>query len=107
MAKNARSDFSELKKFTKALDNAANKDLKREYNVWLEAIGMAFLGIVHGEIIRLGVVDTRRLLNSFHRGNDDCIFELNSTGLVLKVGTNVEYASFVNDGHWTTAEGVS
>ena len=99
MAKNSKAGITELKKFAQRLEAAANKDLKRQYSVWLEAIGMEFLGIVHGEIIRLGVVDTRRLLNSFNRGNDDCIFELNSAGLVLKIGTNVEYASYVNDGH--------
>lgn len=99
MAKNSKSNFNELKKFVKALDNAANRDLKRQYNVWLEAVGMEFLGVVQDEIIRLGVVDTRRLLNSFNRGNEDCIFELNQSKLILKIGSNVEYAAYVNDGH--------
>lgn len=99
MAKNSKVGIQELKKFAKRLEDAANKDLKRQYNVWLEAIGMEFLGIVHDQIIRLGVVDTRRLLNSFSRGNEDCVFELNQAKLVLKIGTNVEYAAEVNDGH--------
>lgn len=93
----------ELKQFAQRLEQAANEDIKRQYGTWLEAIGMEFLGIVQDEIIRLGVVDTRRLLNSFSRGNSDCVFEMSSDSLTLMVGTNVEYASFVNDGHW--AEG--
>lgn len=93
----------ELKQFAKRLEQAANEDIKRQYGTWLEAIGMEFLGIVQDEIIRLGVVDTRRLLNSFSRGNSDCVFEMSGDSLTLMVGTNVEYASFVNDGHW--AEG--
>ncbi|MBP2635552.1 MAG: bacteriophage HK97-gp10, tail-component family protein [Firmicutes bacterium] len=99
MAKNSKVGINELKKFAKRLEDAANRDLKRQYNVWLEAIGMEFLGIVQDQIIRLGVVDTRRLLNSFNRGNGDCVFELNQSNLVLKIGTNIEYAAYVNDGH--------
>lgn len=107
MAKSSKSDFSELKKFAKRLNDAANKDLKRQYNVWLEAIGMEFLGIVHDNIIRLGVTDTRRLLTSFNRGNEDCIFELNQNKLMLKIGSNVEYASWVNDGHYIGSKKLS
>lgn len=99
MAKNSKAGIKELRNFSIRLDDAANNDLKRQYNVWLEAIGMEFLGIVHDNIIRLGVVDTRRLLNSFNRGNKECIFELNDSKLVLKVGSNVEYAADVEYGH--------
>ena len=100
MAKNPKAGIKELRNFAIRLDEAANRDLKRQYTVWLEAIGMEFLGIVHDNIIRLGVVDTRRLLNSFNRGNKECIFELNDSKLVLKVGSNVEYAALVNNGHY-------
>lgn len=105
--KNIKADFSELKGFVQRLNDAANGDLKKQYNIWLEAIGMGFLGIIQDEIIRLEVEDTRRLLNSFSRGNSDCVFEMDSTGLKLTIGTNVEYAGWVNDGHWTNPPGVA
>lgn len=92
-------DIKELKAFAKKLERAANGELKRQYNVWLEALGMEFLDIIQDEIIRLKVVDTRRLLKSFNRNNSDCVFEMTDHGMSLTIGTNVEYASWVNDGH--------
>ncbi len=99
MAGKSKVDIRELKRFAAKLEKAADGDLKRQFAVWLEAVGMEFLGVVQDEIIRLGVVDTRRLLSSFSRGNSDCVFRIRDDVLVLDVGTNVEYASEVNDGH--------
>lgn len=48
---------------------------------------------------------TRLLLNSFHKGEDENVWRLSDSGLTLEVGTNVEYASYVNDGHWTCKKG--
>ncbi len=99
MAGKSIVDVRELKKFATKLEKAANGKLKKQFAVWLEAVGMEFLGVVQDEIIRLGVVDTRRLLNSFSRGNGDCVFKMKNNALLLEVGTNVEYAAIVNDGH--------
>ncbi|WP_373325627.1 HK97 gp10 family phage protein [Sporomusa paucivorans] len=99
MAGKSKVDIRELKRFAAKLEKAADGELKRQFAVWLEAVGMEFLGVVQDEIIRLGVVDTRRLLNSFSRGNSDCVFRIRDDVLVLDVGTNVEYAAEVNDGH--------
>ncbi len=100
MAKsNIKVDIRELKAFAQKLKKAANEDLRKQYNIWLEALGMEFISIVQDEIIRLRVVETRRLLNSFSRGNSDCVFEITDQGMSLMIGTNVEYASWVNDGH--------
>ena len=95
-----RVDIRGLDVFIKKLKQASSGELKEKYNVWLEGMGLKFLDIVQDEIIRLGVTDTRRLLNSFSRGNGDCIFSISNTGLSLKVGTNVQYAQWVNDGHY-------
>lgn len=74
-----------------------------EFETWLEALGFQFLEEVQNEIIRQQVVDTRRLLNSFGPGSEDGVWELDRQRgvLTLEVGTNVEYAGWVNDGHWT------
>jgi hypothetical protein len=95
-----RVDLKGLDAFTKKLKQASSGDLKEQYNIWLEGMGLKFLDIVQDEIIRLGVTDTRRLLNSFSRGDGDCVFSISNTGLSLKVGTNVQYAQWVNDGHY-------
>lgn len=99
MASDIKIDIKGLDEFLKRLKKATSGELKEKFNVWLEGIGMEFLDTVQDEIIRLKVVDTRRLLNSFDKGDGDCIFKITNKGLTLEVGTNVEYARWVNDGH--------
>ena len=94
-----RVDIRGLSAFRRRLKAATNGELHDKYNVWLEAMGMQFLDVVQDEIIRLGVVDTRRLLNSFDKSDSGCVFNITNNGLTLKVGTNVQYAQWVNDGH--------
>lgn len=65
----------------------------------LEEAGNEFLDIVQEEILRAGNVDTRLLLQSFSRGSGYNIFELDFGSLILTVGTRVEYAQWVNEGH--------
>ena len=50
--------------------------------------------------------DTRQLLASFEKGEQGNVWELSDGDLTLEVGTNVDYASYVNDGHWTNPKGV-
>lgn len=86
-----------MTKFTKA----GSGEFKRELMTYMDALGFEFLDIVQDEIIRTGTVDTRRLLSSFNKGSGDGIYSLSDGGLTLEVGTNVEYAQYVNDGHFT------
>ncbi|MGE6260873.1 HK97 gp10 family phage protein [Heyndrickxia sporothermodurans] len=90
-----------LEELINKLNRAANGGLKEQMALWLEGMGMEFLDVIQDEIIRTNTVDTRLLLNSFKRGDGENVFELKSGGLVLHVGTNVEYASYVNDGHFS------
>lgn len=99
MASDVKIDIKGLDEFIKRLKQVTSGELREKFNIWLEGIGMEFLDTVQDEIIRLKVVDSRRLLNSFDKSDDDCIFKITSNGLVLEVGTNVEYARWVNDGH--------
>lgn len=95
---NANSFFGKCKA-------AGNGDFEKALAVFLEGIGMEFLRVIQDEIIRLKAVDTRLLLASFHKGGNDSVWELNEGGLILEVGTNVEYAKYVNNGHWTCKKG--
>lgn len=99
-------DFSQLTSFFDQLEAAGNGALKQEMIKFIEGIGDEFLRIVSEEIIRREVVDTRLLLNSFQKGGPDGMWNIKDGGLTLEVGTNVEYASYVNDGHWTNPKGV-
>ena len=99
-------DVHELKDFCDRLDRMASSDtFKRECREFMESIGDEFLRIVQDEIIRREVVDTRLLLNSFQKGTEGNIWSTSDGGLTVEVGTNVEYASYVNDGHWTCGAG--
>ncbi|WP_203363184.1 HK97 gp10 family phage protein [Bacillus sp. REN10] len=89
-----------LKQFMKQVEKAADRDLKKEFGIWLEGMGMDFLALIQNEIIRTETVDTRRLLNSFSRGDSESVWSINSGGLTLEIGTNLKYASYANDGHF-------
>ncbi|MDE5917229.1 MAG: HK97 gp10 family phage protein [Oscillospiraceae bacterium] len=91
--------------FFKKCSTAGNGDFEKALAVFLEGIGMEFLRVIQDEIIRLKAIDTRLLLASFHKGGSDSVWELNEGGLILEVGTNVEYAKYVNNGHWTCKKG--
>lgn len=97
-------DLSEINSFVAKLDKAAKGDFKKELAVWIQGLGAEFLRIVEDEIIRLKVMDTRLLLASFHEGGEDNVWQISDGGLTLEVGTNVEYARLVNDGHWTVKD---
>lgn len=97
-------DTGELKAFFQRMERAAKGELHREMEAWLEAAGTDFLRVVADEIVRRQVVDSRMLLRSFSKGDDGNVWELG--GLTLEVGTNLDYASYAEDGHWTNPKGV-
>ena len=95
-------DFKDFEKFINKLLGAAGGDFKKELTSFMQGLGNEFLRIVQDEIIRRKTMNTRLLLNSFHQGHEDNVWEISIDGLTLEVGTNVEYAKWVNDGHWTS-----
>lgn len=100
-------NVSECRKFFDLVRKAANGGFKREFETFLTAIGEDFLRIVSEEIIAREVVDTRILLKSFSKGSENNVWILDEGEMSLTVGTNLEYASYVNDGHWTCGAGES
>lgn len=99
--------FNGLDDFLAKLERAGRGSLKEDIQLWLEAIGIDFLDLIQDEIIRVGAVDTRLLLNSFSKQGEGNVWEISNDGLTLEVGTNVKYAKYVNDGHWLNPNGVS
>lgn len=104
--KSVKIDFSQLTSLFDRMETAGNGALKEEMKKFIQGIGDEFLRIVCEEIIRREVVDTRLLLNSFQKDSSDGMWNIKDGGMTLEVGTNVEYASYVNDGHWTNPKGV-
>jgi len=96
-----------LDEFIARIDSARHGAFKAEVANWLQEKGLDFLDIVQRQIIETDTIDTERLLNSFKIGTKDNVWITSSDGLSLEVGTNVEYAVWVNSGHWTTPKGVS
>lgn len=100
-------DMSDFRAFFGSVERAAKGDFRKEFELFLEGLGNEFLRILQDEIIRREVLDSRQLLASFERGSDGNVWELTEGGLTLEVGTNVDYAGYVNDGHWTNTKGVA
>lgn len=107
MGTHVNYDLSEYREFFDRVSTAAKGDFKRELALFLEGLGNEFLRILEDEIIRRKVMDTRLLLNSFHKGSEDGVWLINVDGLTLEVGTSIDYAGYVNDGHWTVEKGKS
>lgn len=102
-----RVDFGDFEEFFKLLRRVAGGDFKEELQKFLEGLGYEFLRILEDEIISRKVVDTRLLLASFHKGDKNNVWEMNENRVSLEVGTNVKYAQYVNDGHWTNPKGTA
>lgn len=99
-------DMSEFREFFGRMERAAKGDFRKEFELYLEAVGFDFLRVVQDEIVRRKVLDSRQLLASFEKGSDGNVWEITDGGLTLEVGTNLEYAGYVEDGHWTNTKGV-
>ena len=92
-------DVSQLKQFADKLEAAGKGDFKQELILWVDAIGNEFLNMVVDQVISRGATDTRNLLSSFMKGGAGNVWQSSDGGLTLEVGTDVEYAKWVNDGH--------
>lgn len=101
MGKPVEIDTKEFQKFFNLIHKAAIKDFKGEIALWFEACGFELLRVVQDEIIRKKSTDTRLLLNSFEKDNENNVWKVSEGGLTLEVGTNVDYAQAVNNGHVT------
>lgn len=100
-------ETTEMRRFIDKVNIAGKGQFRKDLLIFLEGIADEFLRIVEDEIIRTQTVDTRLLLNSFHKGGTDNVFVLNQGEMTIEVGTNVTYASYANDGHWTNPKGVA
>lgn len=100
-------DTSDAGRFFDALEAAARGGFRKELELFLEGLGVEFLRIVEDEIIRREVLDTRLLLASFHKGDNNNVWDITDGGLTLEVGSTLKYAGYVNDGHWTNPKGVA
>lgn len=103
----ATEEFVEgLDEFIEQLDFAAKRAFKKKMKEWNDAIAFEFLRIVQDEIKLKQIVRTRLLLNSFQRGNVNNLWSYNNSAKTeLEVGTNLKYASYVNDGHYLNPHG--
>ena len=91
-------DVSQLQQFARSID-AAVADLPQYTQRFLEDEGEEFLKLVQTAIEDAGNIDTGKLKGSFQKGGAGNIWILDAGGLTLTIGTNVEYAAWVNDGH--------
>ena len=91
-------DVSEIDDFVRRCE-AAQADLKPYAGKALEEIGEQFLLMVQSSIKRAGNVDYGKLLASFEKGGADNVWNIDLGALTLEVGSTLDYAKYVNDGH--------
>lgn len=84
--------------------NDIDLHLESKMNLWLESMAFEFLKQIQDTIVQMQVVDTRRLLTSFTRGDQDNVWNHLRSALEVNIGSNLEYAQWVNDGHWTAGQ---
>ena len=104
--KYVQTEFEEMSNFFDKMGRAAKHDLHREMCIWLEGMAFEFLKFIQNEILKNNIVDSRQLLHSFQKDTDYNVWEVSENGLRFEVGSLLEYAGYVNDGHWLNAKGV-
>lgn len=98
--------FEGLQEFASTLKEASGPAFKEELKLFMNVVGLEFLNAVQSEIRACNSVVTGLLINSFSKGGTDNVWEESGGGLTIDVGSNVEYARYVNDGHSKTPKGV-
>lgn len=99
-------DLSEWLEYVERLSSAGTT-FKKDLEQFIEALGIEFLDIIQDEIINNENFDTGDLINSFTQGTKHNIWILGDSNysVSITVGSELDYASFVNDGHWTNKKG--
>lgn len=99
-------DMKEFTDFFGSLERAAKGDFRKEFETFLEGLGDEFLRIAQDEFIsRNKNTGYGQLLASLTKDDKYNIWRYTDDGLTLEIGSSVEYAGYVNDGHRTSAEG--
>ncbi len=97
-------DMSEFRAFFKRMEQAAKGGFRKEFEKFLDGLGMDFLRIVTDEYInRHRNAGEGQLINSFKRGDSANVWNYEGDGMTmtLEVGTSVNYAKFANYDHMT------
>jgi hypothetical protein len=94
-------DYKDVAGFVRTLQAAEPEVLTAERDT-IKYIADEFLDAVVEKILEEGNFDTGRLADSFHEGNAAGVYLILDGGMELEVGTNVEYADWVNTGHHQT-----
>ena len=94
-------------KTVNTLLSSANTSFKKDLEQFIEALGIEFLDIIQDEIINNENFDTGALINSYTKSEKGNIWVLgnSSYSITLEIGSELDYAGFVNDGHWTNKKG--
>lgn len=91
-------DTSNLSAFLERVQ-LAQSELKPFAARTLDEIGEEFLDMVQGEIQSNGHIVSGALAASFKKGGAGNIYQLDTGGLTLTIGSTVNYAKWVEKGH--------
>lgn len=95
-------DMSEFRAFFQRMERAAQSDFRKDFQTFLEGLGVKFLEIVQNEFTeRHKNKGWGQLVHSFKRDDVNNTWRYEDDGLTLEVGSSLKYANYVNDGHYT------
>ena len=95
---NVSIDVSDMVAFFDKMKSAKG-DFKKELETWLDAMGQEFLEEVQNQIISRNAMNSRLLLHSFEKGDSNNFWSIDLGALCLEVGSTLDYAIWVNNGH--------
>lgn len=101
-------DTKQFDDFARKFNQLATSDIKTQLLKLLEHSGKTFLNLVEEHLRGSQRSNTDELLKSFKKGGNHNVWTMDASGsnIQIEVGSELEYASFVNDGHWQEARWV-
>lgn len=95
-------DLRDFRQFFAQMDRAAQGGFRQELEVFLEGLGIEFLRLVQDEFTnRNKNTGYGQLVQSFVKDDANNIWRYADDGLSIEIGSSLEYAGYVNDGHRT------
>lgn len=99
-------DMGDFRAFFQRMSEAGRGGLRKDMELWLEAVGLFFLEQAQNRFIarhkNKGDGQTvSALWQSFEKGNDKNVWQFTDSGMTLEVGVDLDYAAYANYGHRT------
>lgn len=99
-------DTGDFRAFFQRMEQAAKGDFRKEFETFLEGLGVEFLRLVQDEFKRRhrnkgDGQAVSALWASFERDGENNVWRYTDDNMTIEVGTKLDYAAYANYGHRT------